>query len=277
MEKAELRSLVFSALRSQPQTHFNGVKSRLRSLSVEYEAADDLKVHEIIWELLVQGILAPGINASNLDLPYLHVTDHGLKVLQGNQAMPYDYDGYIENISAASTRPVDPVVEGYLRESVVLFGSGHHLASTALLGIAVERCIDLIARAYRDIWEDETVRRAFDQRMVQAGRNLKQRYGLLRNALQSMNLPPALQDSIDSLLSNLYAVQRYSRDEFGKATALPVDRDVAHANLLLFPTSWNRVMAIISFLERRSTLKGEPGQAEQSEGHGDPQPAPADA
>ena len=75
MEKAELRSLVYSVLRTQPQTHFDGVKSRLRNLSVEFEPADDLLVHEILWELLVQGILAPGMNASNLELPYLHVTE----------------------------------------------------------------------------------------------------------------------------------------------------------------------------------------------------------
>ncbi len=196
MEKAELRSLVFSALRSQPQTHFDGVKSRLRNLSVEFEAADDLLVHEILWELLVQGILAPGMNASNLDLPYLHVTEYGLKVIQGNKTVPYDYDGYMANLEQTSDRPMDPPLDVYLRQSVLLFGGGHFLASTAMLGIAIERCVDLIAEAYKNLWQDETVKRAFEQRMAQAGRNLKQRYGLLRHALQGMSFPPPLQELI---------------------------------------------------------------------------------
>jgi hypothetical protein len=249
MDKSELRALVFSALRSQPQTHFDGVKSRLRNLSVEYETADDLLVHEILWELLIQGILSPGMNASNLDLPYLHVTEYGLQVLQANKFLPYDYDGYMANLEASNIRPMDPAMDIYVRQSVLLFASGHYLASTAMLGISVERCIDLLVDAYKDLWRDASVKSAFEQRLSQAGRNLKQRFGLLRHALQGMNLPTALNDSFDSLLSSLYTIQRYSRDEFGNATGLPVDRDIAHANLLIFPTSWNRVDAIIQYFE----------------------------
>ena len=98
MDKAELRSLVFAALRNQPETHIDGVKTRIRNLAVDYQSADDLIVHEILWELLTQGVLAPGMSPTHLDLPSIHVTEFGLKVLETGDVQPHDPDGYLTHL-----------------------------------------------------------------------------------------------------------------------------------------------------------------------------------
>jgi hypothetical protein len=252
MEKKELRRLIYSALRSQPQNNFSGVKSRLRNLSVEYETDDDLVVHEVLWELLIQGILAPGMNASNLEFPYIHVTEYGMKVLEANQILPYDYDGYQEVLKKLVGETLDPVVDAYARESVGAFISGHYLAAVEMLGVAANRLMDMLANSYTRLWGSHRVQQAFETRVNQAGRNLSHRFGLLRNALEGMDLPDGLQNSIEDLLSGLYTMLRYSRDDSGQPTGRPVDREIAHANLLLFPGICKNAYEVI---ERIGTVK----------------------
>ena len=252
MEKKELRRLIYSALRSQPLNNFDGVKSRLRNLSVDYQTDDDLVVHDILWELLIQGILAPGMNASNLDFPYLHVTEYGLRVLEANQVLPYDYDGYLENLKKLVGETLDEVVAAYARESVGAFISGHYLAAVEMLGVAADRLMDMLASSYTRLWGSHRVQQAFETRVHQAGRNMSHRFSLLRNALEGMDLPDGLQTSIDELLSGLYTMLRYSRDDRGLPTGRSVDREQAHANLLLFPGICKNAYEVI---ERIGTVK----------------------
>jgi hypothetical protein len=110
----------------------------------------------------------------------------------------------------------------------------------------------MLANSYTGLWGTPKVRQAFEARVNQAGRNLSHRFGLLRNALQGMDLPDGLQNSIDELLSSLYTMLRYSRDDRGHPTGRPVDRDVAHANLLLFPGICKSSYEVI---ERIGTVK----------------------
>jgi len=94
MNKSDLRPLVFAALRQEPRTHFVNVEARIRDLTPEYQPHDALKVRETLWELLIQGILAPGMNYANLDFPWIHVTDYGVRCLEANDILPHDPNRY---------------------------------------------------------------------------------------------------------------------------------------------------------------------------------------
>ena len=71
---------------------------------VEYVGRGDcgvLAFHmmEVFWELMVEGVVAPGMNAWNLDLPWYHVTAY-------SRAVPDDGGGHAhdEEAGATSTR-----------------------------------------------------------------------------------------------------------------------------------------------------------------------------
>ena len=37
--------------------------------------------HEIFWQFVVEGVLAPGMDTNNLKLPWFHITKYGRDVL----------------------------------------------------------------------------------------------------------------------------------------------------------------------------------------------------
>ncbi len=249
MEKAELRSLVFSVLRSQPQTQFNGVIGRLRNLSTEYSGSDDLTVHEILWELLIQGVLAPGMNTSNMDLPFVHVTEYGEQCLEAGEFVPHDSDGYLKRLQMRAGRPLDGVILAYVEASLSTFLGGHYLAAMELLGVASERCVDLLILAYTQYLNVDSQKQSFRSAVNQVGRDLTKRISLLRGALLNLQLPREHKESTDVLLSGLFTILRHTRDPFGRPTGNPVGREVAHGNLLLFAPYCQRVYQILDYLQ----------------------------
>ncbi|MBU0595900.1 hypothetical protein KJ567_04370, partial [Candidatus Bipolaricaulota bacterium] len=77
MEKQQIRELTLQVLQKNPQTHVHMIENEIRQLTNEYDRHDTLALQEVVWDLLVQGVLAPGKNSLNLNLPFVHVTEYG--------------------------------------------------------------------------------------------------------------------------------------------------------------------------------------------------------
>jgi|Deesub1362A_J573_1020465.scaffolds.fasta_scaffold03420_7 hypothetical protein len=250
MGKADLRAFVLEALRQEPSTQFGNVHRKVRDLAPDYNGPrDDLIVREIIWELLVQGVLAPGINRVNLEFPWIHVTGYGMECLNANTILPHDPDGYLERLQQQVGRPLDDIVLTYVRESLLTFLAGHYLAATVLLGVASERCIDLLIETYLSAIADANRRATFKKKVKQAGRSVKRRFDALRDELLALALPLELQDALDIQLSGIFTLIRYSRNDAGHPTGRTVDRDVAYGNLLLFPQYCKRAYDLIDYFQ----------------------------
>jgi len=101
---------------------------------------------ELFWQLVVEGILAPGMDSSNLKLPWFHVTAHGREVLASSEPQPYDPAGYLARLRERVPHP-DPTVIAYLAESLETFRKNNRVASTVMLGIAAERVFLILCDA----------------------------------------------------------------------------------------------------------------------------------
>jgi hypothetical protein len=100
---------------------------------------------EVFWQLVIEGILAPGIDSSDLNLPWFHVTEYGKDVVQSGGANPHDPTGYLNRLREKIPNP-DPTVMAYLQESLATFRRGNRVASTVMLGIAPERVANRCTR-----------------------------------------------------------------------------------------------------------------------------------
>lgn len=80
-------------------------------------------INEIIWELLVQGILIPGPAGGGQDFPFFHLSEYGVQCIEQEATLPHDYDNYLSNIKSIVRNP-DGVFEMYLEESVQAFLKG---------------------------------------------------------------------------------------------------------------------------------------------------------
>ena len=59
--------------------------------------------NEVMWQLVMQGVVTPGMNASNPTLPFFRVTDYGQKVLEAERFVPHDPAGYLEELRNVAT------------------------------------------------------------------------------------------------------------------------------------------------------------------------------
>jgi len=63
---------------------------------------------EAFWQLLTEGIVAPGMNSSNMNLPWFHITAYGKRVLETSEPNPHDPTGYLDRLRSAVPQPDVP-------------------------------------------------------------------------------------------------------------------------------------------------------------------------
>jgi hypothetical protein len=232
MDKSELLPHVFDVLRREPQTHLNAVEYQVRRSVEDYERPDALHVQEIVWDLLVQGVLAPGKNSLNLHLPFIHVTPYGRECLESGSILLHDPQGYLARLRDGVDGPLDETVAAYARESQHAFLTGSPSGAIALLGSAAQRCLDLL----RDACGEPPADRA-----------------AVSTCLRSLNLSDAQRDDLEKRLEELFVLMGHSRDAQGRPIVPPGDRDTAQAHLLLFPSACHAVYRVLRLANQMSS------------------------
>lgn len=134
-------------------------------------------VRQQLWELYLQGILAPAPRNvcpvyGDLRPPYsyLHLgcgvlTPYGADILKDTtkRIQVHDPDGYLANFRDATPEP-DPEMMRYLEECASVFRGSHFLATIVLLGIASERLIEVLAESLRDALGEPTGTKWFEKK-----------------------------------------------------------------------------------------------------------------
>jgi hypothetical protein len=241
MEKEELRRLVFEVLKQDPQTHVNALEFRVRSLAQNYQRYDALKIQEIVWDLLVQGVLAPGKNSLNLNLPFFHVTEYGEECLQSGDIILQDYDRYLHDLEASIDEPLDQTIRTYVHGAQKAFLSGNYLATMVLLSSAAKQAIDLLDDLLTDKSQNEPDRQHTSQEKLYAA----------QESLSSLDLTNERRDQIALHLEGLQNLMGHTQDGNGRTRALSIERQTAKSALLVFPTYLKSVYYLIERLESR--------------------------
>lgn len=193
--------------------------------------------NEVMWHLVIQGVITPGLNASNPTLPFFRITAYGQKVLEERRFSPHDPTRYLEDVRAAAKTTVGQVTISYVEEALRCFNAGCHVAAVLLLGVAAESVFwelsDHVSRALKKAAEKKT----FDE----LPENVKTRHRWIVDKFE--NLPKKvrrehLPESLDITLKSLGDLIRRQRNALGHPQLnLPaVDRELAFVFFKLFPT-----------------------------------------
>jgi hypothetical protein len=212
------------------------------------------RVQDILWDLIIEGIVRPGLgDGANDSFPFFHVTEWGKAKLTAGHDSPYDPDGYLKRLNTA-VPGLDPVIATYLQESLHTFRIGCLLSSTIALGCASEKAFLLLVKAYgdaltgtaqkkfRENTEAKMIKRQFDEFSRRAASHLRPL------------LPADVEADLDVTLSGIFTLLRNLRNEAGHPTGTSVDREQAYANLLLFPTYLKKVYLLMSWLAENAPL-----------------------
>jgi len=249
MDKSTLRPWVLEILRRMPQTHLHAIEAEIRKLTDDYERHDALVLQEILWEFLVQGVLAPGKNSLNLNLPFVHLTDFGSEALEGGDICAHDPEGYVNRLRASCGEGVDPDLVETAREALLAFLAGRYPSSAVVLARAAAILLHRLGLSL--IEHGKRVGRGV-KRLEAARSDPSRLVAVIRRTLPSGRSLPELEEDAEAHLRGLETLLDAACPS-GERLRLPrTDRETALAHLLLFPSHARFVHHLIEHLERGS-------------------------
>jgi hypothetical protein len=196
-------------------------------------------VWEIIWDLIIEGILRPGHGHQAHELPYIHVTTFGKQAIEGS-ASPYDPDGYLKHL--AETVPnADPIIVRYVSESAETLRRNCFLASTITLGCASEKAFLLLMDAYGqslNTVDQPKFAKAIDKRSIKLiHTDFKDNWfdAKLLPHMKAMKVNSDWLSELENALMFVFSYFRTIRNDAGHPTGSTISKGVAQGNLQLFP------------------------------------------
>jgi hypothetical protein len=235
------RRILLACVRHSRPDQLPGWGSAALDPYVEYAGAANrdvlgFYVAEAFWQLVVEGILAPGMNVHNMNLPWFHVTAYGEKVLDSLEPDPHDPVGYLDRIREAVGTP-DATALAYISESLEVYRRGNHVAAAILLGIAAERVFILVCESLINALSDPSEARQF--RKILDRYQMKPKLDWVHAKIEALQArrDPGFPDNALIALTTIYDLLRGQRNELGHPRDLPpaVKRDDVFVNLQVFP------------------------------------------
>ena len=253
---ALLRQAILQRLREQPnwnQLDSDPEQSYQKYLEVvpAFNANQILvwSVLEVFWQLVTEGIVAPGWSSGQSGFPWFRVTQYGRAILAQSEYVPHDPLGYIQLLNERVT-PADLTVLAYLAESLNTFIRGNLIASTVMLGVAAERVFDLVSDSIQGALKSQKEKDTIAN--LQKRRSIKGRLDWLHHKLR------AIQDGKYSgypenaalMITTIYDMIRLQRNDLGHPREAPPQpsRGEVHANLLVFPRYYETAENVRTFL-----------------------------
>jgi hypothetical protein len=183
-------------------------------------------------ELFRTGLLAWGLNLSNPNPPFFHLTERGKNALANATRDPSNPAGYLRHLDSVVI--LNPVSRSYLVEGLDCYVAGLTKAAAVMVGAAAEAIIvELAAHT--------------NQKLVSLGQppskgltdwKTKSLTDALRSIFESQkrNMGNELRESVDANWPAFSYQIRATRNEAGHPTSVdPVTPDRVHAALLIFP------------------------------------------
>lgn len=270
MDYEELRPLVLEALKQKMETQIIDLMNDTERVALSkgfYAGAqpwrnsgqvtehrmpqeDREKVRQLIMDLMIEGILSPGIDELNPSLPFLKVTRYGKMVLDAGHPIAYDPDGYLTYLKTKVPN-VDPVILTYVTESLQTFIRGNILASAVMLGVASEKAMLLLIGAYLAAISNPEKKKALEKKFEKAFSILR-KFELLRKEFEPIkkDLRANVAEDLDIQLEGVFNLIRNIRNDAGHPTGVTIDRRQAYANLQLFIPYCKKIYDLITYFQR---------------------------
>jgi hypothetical protein len=199
---------------------------------------------EVFWDLFRQGIITLGLNDANPDFPFFRVSSTGSKILSGQE--PYffhDLSSY-EKVIKESIPNINSITLIYLKEAMQSFLSGCMLASSVMLGVAVEHSfLQLLETIEHNNRHSEIYKNSFAQRTI------LQKFNKFRNITDQniKALPSELKEDLDTNMSGILSMIRNFRNESGHPSGKIIGREQCYVLLHLFIPCCKKIYDLIDF------------------------------
>jgi hypothetical protein len=223
------------------RVHYPGGKQFL-------ESGDETLLVEVIWGLIIQGILVPGLNDANQGYPFLRLTEYGKRCVDEERFLPHDPEGYLREFQSAVPN-VDSIIVEYLTESLQCYVHGLNRAAAVMLGCASEQAVLLLIQSWINSNGDGPSKHRLESEIEKAP-SIFRKYDLFEKRLSQIKtqMPRELTENLDSLLRGIFDLIRSSRNDAGHpASGGQVGRDTIYSHLRLFIPYCQRIYGLINW------------------------------
>jgi hypothetical protein len=230
------------------------IEGSIESQAGTLTAQDQSKVHEVIWDLIVQRVLTVESKGS-YKWAFLKLTDFGKDVVREQQWSPYDPGGYLTEFTNQAPK-LAKLCHMYAAEALSCYRSGCYLATAVMLGAASEGAVlnlfDRLASAMEANGKLPEV--AGYQTKLGKAAGVFGKYEIFKRHFTPLRdkLPNDLTDDLDLQLDGVFNLIRYYRNSSGHPTGTPVERTAAFTSLVLFVPYCKRIEAVGDWLESHS-------------------------
>jgi hypothetical protein len=254
-EYSILRNKMLDFVRRDKEGKFNvlsTLRSYFRGQNIELDDADLKMVQQIIHEFYLEGIVIPGATlktetiarSGTLNFPHYQLTEYGEKVVSAQEYQPHDSDGYLARIKTEIPE-IDEVIIRYLEECLSCFRKNLLLAAAVMLGCATEKAILLFVQAYGESIPNDGEKRKYENETKSYIISRKWKALWKRLEPEAAALPNQLGEDIGTIVERIFDIIRTTRNDAGHPTGRIIEKEIVHANLLLFPMFSNRVYGLI--------------------------------
>jgi hypothetical protein len=209
----------------------SGVQGHYSDIAVGYKD----QIREIIWGLVIQGIVIPGGSMQQPDLPSMQVSEWGKKCLEAGEFLPHDAGQYLTRLKTLIS-DVDAGIVFYLQEGLIPFRSGAYVASAVMTGVAAERTLLVLRDAIEGALPTEDAKNKFAAKTK--NKVIKQAFDEMWKRLDPIHDQLAAdlnKEDIRAELSGAFDLIRKTRNDAGHPTGRQISREEAYSLLLLFP------------------------------------------
>jgi len=208
---------------------------------------DSIAVRAILWQLIVQGVLVPGVYGdAQSNWPFFFITEYGRTYVEAEAGAPYDPDGYLAHIKEESPN-IDDVVLLYLTEGLQCFLRFNYIASAVMVGVAAEKVILNLIDAFASAMSGPSKATTFRHKTQNA--TIKTQFDELTKQLYPLRkqLPSELSKDLETYLDGIFNLIRSYRNEAGHPSGNEIPRQIAYANLQLFRHFSKNVHGLIQY------------------------------
>jgi hypothetical protein len=173
----------------------------------------------------------------------------GKQVAAGGNWEPRDPQGYLRRLRSAQP-PVDEKALVYVEEAVSAFNARCYLATSVMLGVAVESVFNGLAEAFAIANPEITTKL---RRLIADPRSSHNtRFQELRKSLEPIRpqLPDGLADPVT--LDAVADLLRIARNDAGHPTGKPMDEGTAHAHLYMGAELLLKMTALTAHFESKA-------------------------
>ena len=226
---------------------YKGLLEQVPDLHYENPLAN--KISSVVWELVLEGIYAPGAGMQQPNLPFLRATEYGLKCFEAGELTAHDHDGYLERLRA-TCQGIDDITLLYVDEALDTFRARRLLASVVMIGVAAENMLLRLVGAVQSALDSSAKKTKFESATKDKKAKRLHDEVLSRLSSPTTPLPEELGSVLTQHIDGIYDLIRRTRNDAGHPTGRRMDRSETHALLLLFPTYCKTVHNLMDWLNK---------------------------